>query len=124
VALYNNLTKAEATALFLLRTEVIGLNAWLASVQVPNILPRCPCGWQVQTVRHILLHCPRYNRTDLIWLSQSEFLHDILTQPKSAQYAAKWFIRNRVLEQFQTAKAIEEEETGGFAPFQSLEDWE
>jgi hypothetical protein len=30
--LYAGLSKAKATALFLMRTEVIGLNAWLASV--------------------------------------------------------------------------------------------
>ena len=35
--LYAGLTKVEATALFLMRTEVIGLNAWLALIRVPNI---------------------------------------------------------------------------------------
>jgi hypothetical protein len=41
--LYDNLPKHCATALMLLRTEVIGLNAWLASVGVLDILPRCDC---------------------------------------------------------------------------------
>jgi hypothetical protein len=39
IPLYKGLNKAEATALFLLRVEVLGLNAWLTSVQVPDILP-------------------------------------------------------------------------------------
>jgi hypothetical protein len=57
-------------------------------------------------------------------MAQTESLLDILSQPKSAQYAAKWFIKQNVLKQFQTAKAIGEEETNGYAPFQGLEDWD
>jgi len=36
--LYKKLPKHQATALFLLCTEVLGLNSWLASIGVPNIL--------------------------------------------------------------------------------------
>jgi hypothetical protein len=43
--LYAGLTKAQSIALFLIRTEVIGLNAWLAAIQVPNISRACQCGW-------------------------------------------------------------------------------
>ena len=39
VPLYKDLIKAEAIALFLLYIEVIGLNAWLASINIPEILP-------------------------------------------------------------------------------------
>jgi hypothetical protein len=38
---YNGLSKPVATALFLLRTEVLGVQAWLAAVGVPGIIPRC-----------------------------------------------------------------------------------
>src|SRR5881394_4514968 len=106
--LYDGLTKAEATALFLLRTEVIGLNAWLASVRVPDILPACTCGWWAQTVRHVLLHCPLYERASLIRQAQTESLPAILSQPAGARAAAKWLIRNGILQQFNTAKAIGE----------------
>ena len=121
--LYEGLSKAEATALFLMRVEVIGLNAWLAAVQVPDILPRCQCGWQAQTVRHILIHCPRYNRSRVIQAAQSESLYAILTQPKSARIAAKWLIEQNILQQFGTAKAIDKEDTNGFSPFQDLDRW-
>jgi len=47
--LYSGLPKHQATALFLLRTEVIGLNAWLASIRVPGIRSECGCGWRAQT---------------------------------------------------------------------------
>ena len=107
-----------------MRVEVIGLNAWLALIQVPDVLPHCTCGWQAQTVRHVLLHCPYYDRGDLIQAVQTESLHAILSQPNSAQHAAKWLIRQNVLKQFQTAKAIGEEDISRHAPFQSLEDWD
>ena len=49
--LYNNLPKHQSTALMLLRTEVIGLNDWLSSIGVRDVLPRCDCGWPRQTNR-------------------------------------------------------------------------
>src|SRR5207248_8486622 len=94
--LYNGLMKVEATALFLLCTEVIGLNAWLASVRVPDILPLCTCGWRAQTVRHVLLHCPLYERTSLIRQAQTESLPAILSQLAGAHAVAKWLIWNNI----------------------------
>ena len=105
-----------------MRVEVIGLNAWLASVQVPDVLPRCTCGWQAQTVRHVLIHCPHFDRSNLIQAVQTESLYAILSQPKRARHAAKWLIKQNALKQFETARAIGEEDTSGYAPFQGLED--
>jgi hypothetical protein len=120
-------TKHLATALFLLRTEVLGLNAWLASIQVPDILPRCPCGWQAQTVRHIhvLLHCPNYasERPRLIAQTRTENLREMLSKPERAMAAAKWFVRQGVLEQFNTAREIEAEDAAQYVPFQELDSW-
>ena len=61
--LYEGLPKYLATALLLLRTEVLGLNAWLARVKVPGVSPHCPCGWHEQTVRHVFFSCPRHDET-------------------------------------------------------------
>jgi hypothetical protein len=44
VPLYKDLIKAETIVLFLLYMEVIGLNIWLASINIPEILPRCEYG--------------------------------------------------------------------------------
>ena len=106
----------------LLRTEVIGLNAWLASVRVPDILPRCDCGWHMQTVRHILLHCPRLlqQRAELIRDTGSEHLQAILTHTASAQAAVRWFIRCNILAQFRVAREINGEDDSGYATFPEL----
>ena len=55
--LYKGQSKAESTAAFLLWTEILGLNTWLASIYVPQITPHCICGWPTQIVRHMLLFC-------------------------------------------------------------------
>lgn len=123
VPLYEGLTKAEATALFLLRTEVLGLKAWLASIQVPGILPRCPCGWPAQTVRHIMLQCPQYDRVPLIAATQTESLSVMLSERDRVGHAARWFLRQGILEQFRTAQEIAQENLGGFAPLPELSNW-
>jgi hypothetical protein len=122
LSLYEGLPKHQATALLLLRTEVIGLKAWLASIRVPEILPQCDCGWQAQTVRHILLHCPNYAQTrpDLIRQTGSEDLRLILSRTASAQAAARWLTRIGILAQFNVACEIEAEDTTDHAPFQEL----
>ena len=121
--LYAGLSKAEATALFLLRSEVIGLNAWLASIQVPDINPACACAWHTHTVRHVMLHCPRYNRVSLLMACGTERLEEILTKPACAQHAARWFIRAGILGQFRVAKEIGEEEVEGYKAFEDAEEW-
>jgi hypothetical protein len=121
--LYAGLSKAESTALFLMRTEVIGLNAWLTAVQVPDKTPRCVCGWVAQTVRHVLTHCPLYERADLFIACGTESLYDILGRPGCAQHAARWFVRNRVLEQFRLAAEIKEEEREGYRSLLGAERW-
>jgi hypothetical protein len=121
--LYAGLSKAEATALLLLRSEIIGLNAWLAAIQVPDVNPACACGWHAQTVRHIMLHCPRYNRVGLLTTCGTERLEEILTQPKRAKHAARWFVGAGALEQFRVAKEIGEEDLGGYRAFNDAEEW-
>ena len=121
--LYAGLTKSEATALFLMRTEVIGLNAWLASVRVPGVTPACQCGWAAQTVRHVLLHCPRYNREDLLRACGTERLDEILGRPQSAAQAARWLIRSGAMEQFRVADEIAREDIRLWSPLQRVEEW-
>ena len=121
--LYESLTKAQATALFLLRTEVIGLNRWLATQRVPGISPACPCGWEAQTVQHVLLQCRQYDRATLLPRLRSEHVQQILSDPDQAKAAAQWFIKQGVLKQFRTAKEIQEEDQRDFMQVASLETW-
>ena len=123
LTLYEGLSKHQATALMLLRTEVIGLNAWLESVGMPGVLPHCDCGWHAQTVKHVLLHCPKFDRQrpDLIRETQTENLHKILSNTASAQVAARWLVRLGILQQFRVAREIELEDTTNYTPIPTLE---
>ena len=87
--LYRGLRKAEATALFLMRSEVIGLKDWLTRVGVPNVIRRCDCGYPAQTVRHVLLQCPLHNHEDMLREVRTQELDELLSQEKSAQAAAR-----------------------------------
>lgn len=97
VNLYSDMPKHQATALFLLRTEVIGLNGWLASINVPGIDARCGCGWQTQTVHHVLMLCPLYSngRAELVRRTDSEEMWRMLSTPEKAQAIAQWFVSAR-----------------------------
>ena len=67
VKLYSDLPKHQATALFLLRSEVIDLNGRLASINVPGIDARCSCGWRTQSGQHVLMMCPLYSNEEPSW---------------------------------------------------------
>ena len=62
--LYKGQLKAKSTAAFLLWTEVLGLNAWLASIHVPQITPYCMCRWPTQIICHVLLFYNHHTARD------------------------------------------------------------
>jgi hypothetical protein len=120
--LYDGLPKHLATALFLMRTEVLGLNEWLASIRVPGAEPWCSCGRQLQTVRHVLLHCPAYDqdRADLIRETGTEDMQKMLSGPAS-KAAARWFVRVGALQQFKIAREIVNEDPDEYTPLPMLD---
>ena len=74
-------------------------------------------------MRHIVLHCPIYERTELLQRCGSERLDEILSRPASAAHAARWLVRSGALTQFQVAHEIVEEDTTLFTPFENSERW-
>ena len=117
--LYNDLPKHEATALFLLRTEVLGLNDWLARIGVPGVTPMCPCGTGKHTIRHLLAFCPEQvqPRANLLLRTGTTELREILTNKKMVKATAQWLLKTNTLEQFRIAKEIAYEKIGDWAPF-------
>ena len=115
--LYVGLPKANATALFLMRTEVIGLNAWLASIGVPDVYTRCACGWHAQTVRHVLMFCLLYDRVALLQQCGTGDFEVILQDPKWAKHAARWLVASGAMEQFRVAREMQKEQREEYRPF-------
>jgi hypothetical protein len=122
--LYNGLLKAEATALLLPWTEVIGLRVWLTEIDVPRITPHCECNRAPETAAHVVFHCPRYNRGSLQLHILVERLSSCLADQKSVQVIAKWFVRSGAFNQFSVAKETATESLNQYAPFQDMEDWD
>ena len=56
--IYDGVRKHVATAIFLLRSEVLGLRAWLSGIGVPDVTSECSCGYPRQTIQHLLGFCP------------------------------------------------------------------
>lgn len=122
----HGLRKHEATALFLLRTELLGLNAWLASIGFPDIDKRCGCGWPSQTVRYTLLFCPTHAvfRARFFQRTGIADLQTALSTPASAHQAARWLVASGLLTQFELAQQITQENTAGYGRLQRLSEWE
>jgi len=89
--LYSDILKHQASVLFLLRIEVLGLNGWLALINVPGISKECSYGWEKQTVHHVLIFCPLYTtrRVDLVRRTGSEEMWRMLSTPEKAQATAQ-----------------------------------
>lgn len=57
--LHEGFCKAESALAIQLRTEKIGLAAFLYGRRVPGVLyPACQCGWRRQDPKHIVMFCP------------------------------------------------------------------
>lgn len=101
--IHKDLLKAESTMATLLRTEHIGMNDYLHRRRVPgydNSL--CECGWPKQTVKHILLFCPRFarDRDKMLQEAESSDFSKILSTPRGIRAAVRWFLRQDILTQF------------------------
>ena len=107
--LYKGLKRHEATALFLLHSQVLGVRECLYRIGIPNMTPECPCGWHTQTVQHLLIHCPRMPTATLRQRVESGDIYTMLNTPGKAQATARWFIETGLLSQFAVARQIGEE---------------
>lgn len=91
-----------------MRTEKIGLRQFLHWRGVPGIEDdRCNCGRGSQTVRHVLLACPKHkNLREAIWTDgdgrrrERWDLEEILNTPAQAKKAARFMILTRLLGQY------------------------
>jgi hypothetical protein len=90
--LYQICTKAESTIITLLRTERIGLNAFLYKQKVPDIAsPICLCGNGNQTAKYILIYYANLapTRRQLFADTGITSFEVMLSDPLKARAAAK-----------------------------------
>jgi hypothetical protein len=112
--LYKDRAKSTSSILIQLRSQKIGLQAFLYRRKVPGIdSPICPyCQEEEETAQHFILHCPKWRRERTIYLGDytTRNLDTILQGRKSSIRAVRFLIATNRLAQFQ-ATSLELEET-------------
>ncbi|EDN05278.1 predicted protein [Histoplasma mississippiense (nom. inval.)] len=105
--LHDSLHKVLSSTIVQMRTGKIGLRQFLYERKVPDITDTlCECGNGNQTVRHVLLACPRFNSLRAATWKDGDGrrerldLREILTKPKLAKKAARFMILTRLLGQY------------------------
>ena len=101
--IYKERAKPITSILVLLRTEKIGLRAFLYSMKVPSIEnPQCVCGQQEETVRHFLLECTQWDRQrEILGSFKNKDLKEILESREGSRRATEFVLQTKRLEQFQ-----------------------
>ena len=68
--------------------------------------------------------CPLHTaaRAALVRRTDTEEMVRMLSTPDKAQATARWFVQQGILQQFNLARDIEEEDVTGHTPFRPLED--
>jgi len=122
--LHGSLSKPESTMATLLRTEAIGLNDFLHRVGVPGVEARCSCGWERQTPKHVVMFCPSLTGRDQMLAAAGTMDYTtLLATERGLRAVTTWLIRQNILPQFRTARAMAAEDRSGWRPLQPL-GWE
>ena len=68
--------------------------------------PACPCGWQQETAKHIMLDCPRFRREQqqLRQATSTTDFQQLTSNPRTAAVVTTWFLRLSLLSQFSRAR--------------------
>lgn len=100
--LHADASKATTSLITQIRTEKIGLNAFLFDRKVPDRLPSCGCGWPRQTAKHIIRYCPDWEemRGTLRSLDNWRDYQRLIGTATDARTVARWLQRTGLLPQF------------------------
>jgi hypothetical protein len=101
--LHQGFSKSMSALITQIRTEKIGLNAFLTTMKVPGYTATCDCGWGQQTAKHIILYCPQYQtqRNKLFQDAETRDYQKMLVTPRGAKAAATFLQTTNLLPQFQ-----------------------
>ena len=100
--LHTGLSKPMSSLITQIRTEKIGLNAFLADRRVPGYTSTCPCGWHRQTAKHILMNCTDYTerRSSLFNTAATRDYKKMTATARGMKAAAQWLYSTGLLQQF------------------------
>ena len=113
--IHADLKKAESSVLTQIRTGRIGLAAFLNKARVPDYpSPKCQCGLAEETASHVIAYCPRFTEQRQSLAPGRPNVKELVSSVEGAKRLARWFLRLRILPQFNLADELlrEEEEEG------------
>ena len=95
----NQLPRRETTIATLVRSECIGLKAFLHRRRVPGFdNPACDCGGERQTAKHTIMFCAKWNRAALFEEAGSQNYKKMVSTARGIR--AITMISHGILEQF------------------------
>lgn len=118
--LHARVKRAKTSLITQIRTEKIGLRAFLFDRRVPDTdNDKCECGRARQTARHLLHECRLYaKQRSRLWAAERRKVQggvitheDMLTTPRYASMAANFIWNTGLIGQF---RALDEEQEEGF----------
>lgn len=106
--LRKDMAKAESTMATHIRTERIGLRAYLALRGVPGYTPECSCGFARQTAKHIIKYCPDFSqaRSRMWGAGGPQDYRTLVTTAKGLKEASRFMIQTGLLGQFSLAAEL------------------
>ena len=102
IKLHETLAKAESALAIQIRSEKIGLAAFLHRHRVPDVSsPNCSCGWHKQTTKHVIMFCNLndYRKTLLNTIGTNNY-RLITESSKAMKLVTKWLMKTGLLSQF------------------------
>ncbi|KAE8156015.1 hypothetical protein BDV40DRAFT_99806 [Aspergillus tamarii] len=85
-----------------MQTGKIALGAYLGTIGVTETT--YPCGWGPQSVKHVLMECPRHERFrwSLLWAKRrlTDFRRALNGPPELVKQTIKYILHTRFLYQF------------------------
>jgi len=109
IKIRKHLQKAESTLAMHIRTERIGLAAYLYSRKVPGFdSPNCSCGSFQQTAKHVLIHCRKHaaRRPQLFRDAGTQDYRILTSTAKGLKAATRFLMIEGVLDQFKLATCL------------------
>jgi hypothetical protein len=111
---YGRMTRGEASLALAIRTEKVGLNAYLTTRRVPGYAPGynlTGCEHTSQTAKHVIMYCPsletkRWEEGGLMDKCGTNDYHQITSSRWRMREAAIWLMRTDLLPQYSLAKEM------------------
>ena len=110
IQIHQNLSRAQSSIATQVRSEHIGLNAYLYRRNVPGVgKPCCQCGYPSQNIKHMVMSCPRWakGRGELLRKLTTRSFEAMVNNVKDVTTIAQWIQKEGWLEQFLMTGEIE-----------------